>query len=58
MLFKYEKTFEWRDGTFEMSGMPLTAREIHHDVVSRMVRIQFTAALNDNEYSALLEKLK
>jgi ribosome-associated toxin RatA of RatAB toxin-antitoxin module len=58
MLFKYDDTFEWQDEKFEIAGVPLSARELHHDIASKTVRVQFTATLNEIEYTALLKKLK
>lgn len=58
MLFKYEEAFEWCSESFEIVGTKLAASEIHHDIASKTVRVQFTKALNDIEYVSLLKKMK
>ncbi|HUI90645.1 MAG TPA: SRPBCC family protein [Chitinivibrionales bacterium] len=58
MLFKYDDHFEWHDEPFDLAGIKLTAREMHHDIASRTVRIQFTNALGETEYAALLKRIK
>jgi ribosome-associated toxin RatA of RatAB toxin-antitoxin module len=58
MLFKYEDAFEWHGGSFELAGVMVAAREIHHEMASKTVRIEFTNTLSDIEYASLLKKLK
>jgi ribosome-associated toxin RatA of RatAB toxin-antitoxin module len=58
ILLKYDDVFEWRDETFELVGIKLFARELHHDIASKTVRVQFTNTINELEYATLLKKIK
>lgn len=58
MLFKFDDTFEWKDEKFEIAGVALSACELHHDIVSKTVRVQFTTTLNEIEFADFLKKLK
>lgn len=57
MLFKYDGTFEWHDDPFEIGGISLSAREIHHDTGSGTVRIQFNRTIDEADYASILETL-
>ncbi len=57
MLFKYDGTFEWHYDPFEIGGISLSAREIHHDTASGTVRIQFDHTVNEEDYASILKKL-
>jgi hypothetical protein len=58
ILLKYDDVFEWRDESFEIAGVKLAARELHHEIVSKTVRVQFTNTINELEYASLLKKIK
>jgi ribosome-associated toxin RatA of RatAB toxin-antitoxin module len=58
MLFKYDDQFEWCDESFELAGVMLSARELHHDIASKTVRVQFTNTINELEFASLLKKIK
>jgi ribosome-associated toxin RatA of RatAB toxin-antitoxin module len=58
ILLKYDDAFEWCDESFELAGVKLSARELHHDVASRTVRVQFTNTINELEFASLLKKIK
>jgi len=57
ILFRYDGTFDWRDEMFELAGVKLLAREVHHEIASKTIRIAFTDTLNDIFYADLLKKI-
>lgn len=58
ILLKYDDAFEWRDESFELAGVKLSAREFHHDIASKTVRVQFTNTINELEFASLLKKIR